>query len=201
MERPSSATVLESLRQRATGDYQAPGKIEGWGGCIFGTWFVIVRVSRLALDTDGAGDGRVRRWEPTHQPATSYDPSGLVISSVRTPYVVFPGWFAKRFEIPLGTVCAVLDMSQPVRFAMFADYGPARKIGEGSIALHESLGARPITADGRIRDLSIDRPIRIVPLKRARLGGGWSFELAARGATAAEIEALGWQLLDARGMA
>lgn len=197
--RPNGSAVLRALNVRATGTYRVPGRIDGWGECLIGAYFVDLRVSRLALDTDGGDDGRVKRWEPTHQPATSYDPSGLVICSDRVPYVVLPGWFAKAHQIPLGAVCAVLDGDQPVVWAMFADYGPKGRIGEASIRVHELLGARPIREDGSIRDVSIMRPIRLVWLKQDAFTVGGRYVVADKAASASDIANLGWQLWDSWG--
>ena len=157
----TSNKVLGRLRTQDTTAYEPTTKPAKWGGCRVGDGFGWVRVKDLDLDTDGADDVTVVHWEKYHQSQTSLDPSGKVISSVGVPYVVFPGWFAQAVGIALGSVCVVLDGDRDPVYAVFADYGPRKKIGEGSIALHRALGHETVKS-GRIKDESLGRDVRIV---------------------------------------
>jgi hypothetical protein len=115
----------------------------------------LVYLSKLDLDTDGGGD---LKWEPTHQNGTSLDPSGKLIQSNDIPYFVLPGGFAQTVGIKLGDLGAVFYQDK-MEFVIFADTGPKRKIGEGSICLHRSLGFERVKPDGHIRDVGIDRDV------------------------------------------
>jgi hypothetical protein len=70
------------------------------------------------------------------------------VDAETVPYLVLPGNSdpAKRFftqmGIQLGDVAAVVFRDK-VEYAIFADVGPATKIGEGSIKLAQSLGHDP----------------------------------------------------------
>lgn len=108
--------------------------------------------SDLDLDTDGKEDPGIS-YERTHQAETSIDPGGRRVSSNSTPYFVLPGGFGAQFGIKLGDVAAVL-FNDKIEFAVLADTGPRSKIGEGSIALHRSMGFERVVK-GRIKDIGI----------------------------------------------
>lgn len=110
--------------------------------------------SDLDLDTDGKKESGIV-YEPTHQSQTSIDSSGSTVSSNSTPYFVLPGGFFGQFGIKLGDVAAVLFQDK-IEYAVLADTGPRTKIGEGSIALHRSLGFERIRSNGHIIDVGID---------------------------------------------
>ena len=68
------------------------------------------------------------------------DPAKYV-DATKIPYLVLPPEVAERFQIGLGDMAVVINRQTGVTaFAIFADVGPRRKIGEGSIALAEALG-------------------------------------------------------------
>jgi hypothetical protein len=116
--------------------------------------------SHLDLDSDGS---RFANQDPTGQSQTSlHQPDGKSVDSDAVPYFVLPrtGLY-QHFGIELGDVAALIYRDR-VEFAVFADKGPKRKLGEGSIALHRSLGHDPIR-NGRYHDEAIeDHVITIV---------------------------------------
>ena len=108
--------------------------------------------SLLDLDTDGS---RFSAQDATGQSDTSlHQPDGRPVDSDAVPFFVLPGGFEAQFGISLGDVAAVV-FEDKVEFAVFADHGPHRKLGEGSIALHRSLGHETIRS-GRLHDEAID---------------------------------------------
>jgi Fungal chitosanase of glycosyl hydrolase group 75 len=109
--------------------------------------------SLLDLDSDGS------RWatqDATGQTDTSlHQPDGGPVDSDAVPFFVLPGrGFYQQFGIRLGDIAAVIYRDK-IEFAVFADHGPASKLGEGSIALHRSLGHETIRG-GRFHDEAID---------------------------------------------
>jgi len=70
-----------------------------------------------------------------------------------------------------------------IEFAVFADHGPSKKLGEGSIALHRSLGHEVIRG-GTFHDEAIDKDVITIvfpgsgdgtprtPDEIRRIGGG-----------------------------
>lgn len=68
------------------------------------------------------------------------DPRRYVDSST-VPYVVIPGRFSAESGVKLGDLAAVyFAQNEKLAFAVVADLGPSKKIGEGSIALAAALG-------------------------------------------------------------
>jgi hypothetical protein len=124
--------------------------------------------SNLELDSDGSRfaskDASGRRQDPTGDPNTSLRYPGSKRESVdadAVPYFVLPEKFYHQFGVALGDIAAVI-YKDTVEFAIFADIGPSKKLGEGSIALHRGLGHEPIR-NGRYHDEGIDgRVITIV---------------------------------------
>lgn len=111
--------------------------------------------SLLDLDTDGS---RFAAQDATGQSDTSlHQPDGKPVDSDAVPFFVLPGGFEQQFGIRLGDVAAVIFRDK-VEFAVFADRGPRRKLGEGSIALHRSLGHETIR-NGRLHDEAIDEDV------------------------------------------
>jgi hypothetical protein len=98
-----------------------------------------VFVSKMTIDTDGAGDAW--KHDPAGQPETSLrypDQSSLDPSKI--PYFVLPLGLAERHPgVRLGDVAAVIYKGR-VAYAIYGDEGPPQKIGEGSIALARELG-------------------------------------------------------------
>ncbi len=63
------------------------------------------------------------------------------IDSTKIPYLVLPKAVANKLGAQLGDFGTVInDKSRRLTQAIFADIGPAGKLGEGSIALAEALG-------------------------------------------------------------
>lgn len=84
----------------------------------------------------------------TSRPVT--DPRRYV-DSTQIPYIALPGAPAKKFGVKLGDFAAVYyGKTGKLSYAIFADVGPAGKLGEGSIALARALGHEPLVA-GRVR--------------------------------------------------
>jgi Fungal chitosanase of glycosyl hydrolase group 75 len=101
--------------------------------------------SSLELDTDGwPGGGEF--GDPDWQSGTSlrYE-SNESLNANSVPYFVLPlptNWPA-QFGISLGDYAAVV-YKQTVAFAVFADFGPRNKLGEGSVQLLRQLGEERI---------------------------------------------------------
>jgi hypothetical protein len=77
------------------------------------------------------------------------------VDATRVPYIVLPPEVAERFHIELGDLAVVINQqSDPAvfAFAIYADTGPRRKIGEGSIALAEALGLPSSPRTGKTDD-------------------------------------------------
>jgi hypothetical protein len=111
--------------------------------------------SLLDLDTDGS---RFAAQDHTGQSDTSLpQPNGKPVDSDSVPFFVLPGGFEAQFGIRLGDVAAVV-FKDKVEFAVFADHGPRRKLGEGSIALHRALGHETIR-HGKLHDEAIDADV------------------------------------------
>jgi hypothetical protein len=109
--------------------------------------------SELQLDTDG-WPGPADGMDSAHQDDTSlrYRGDGSVNAN-SVPYFVLPqppAWRA-QFGIGLGDYAALLYKSRLV-YGVFADEGPADKIGEGSIQLFRELGQERIKANGKVWD-------------------------------------------------
>ncbi len=102
--------------------------------------------SKLDLDSDGSV---YAAQDKTGQTATSLRYADTKsVDADRIQFFVLPGGFYHQFHINLGDVAAILYQGR-LAFAVFADVGPAHKIGEGSIALHRAL-AHETVRDGRL---------------------------------------------------
>jgi hypothetical protein len=110
--------------------------------------------SGLELDSDGS---IYARQDKTGQGGTSLRAHGHPVDANSIPYFVLPGGFPSKHHIRLGDIAAVLHRGQ-IAFAVFADSGPAWKIGEGSIALHRALGHETIRG-GRLHDVGISAEV------------------------------------------
>lgn len=118
--------------------------------------------AKMGLDADGSPYSK-RTPGQTDQPQTSlrYKAGGESINADRVPFIVIPlGGFDVATGVKLGDIAAVVNGSH-LEFAIVADKGPICRIGEGSIALHESLGhkvcvSRSATGDcEKLRNVSI----------------------------------------------
>jgi hypothetical protein len=109
--------------------------------------------SELQLDTDG-WPGPPGGTDADHQDDTSLRyRDGISVNANAVPYFVLPlpiAWPA-RFGISLGDYGVVLHKSR-LAYAVFADEGPANKIGEGSIQLFRALGQERIKPSGKVWD-------------------------------------------------
>jgi Fungal chitosanase of glycosyl hydrolase group 75 len=95
---------------------------------------------RAGMAVDADGSPRARHIDPYGQSRTSLrHDNGASVNAEATHYYVLPYGQYKQFGVKLGDVAAVRYGDQ-VRFAVFADVGPRRKLGEGSMALAHSLG-------------------------------------------------------------
>jgi hypothetical protein len=108
--------------------------------------------SGLQIDADGSADSK--SVDPDHgQVDTSLrwrDAEGRrhSFNTHEIPFFVLPlNWYAGQ-GVALGDVAAVIRGDR-VEYAVFADVGPWRKMGEGSIALHDNLGNNPWTKSGK----------------------------------------------------
>ena len=117
--------------------------------------------SLLNLDTDGSS---YCSQDPTGQAETSIETDdGSPVDSNSVPFFVLPEHgFYQQFGIKLGDVAAVI-YGDKIEFAVFADeYGcqdEEEQLGEGSIALHRSLGHETITPNGKLINEAIDSDV------------------------------------------
>jgi hypothetical protein len=107
------------------------------------------------MDIDADGSPRAKQIDPCcGQPDTSLslaDARGRArpVNAETVPYVALPGTdhkpadrFFRQMGLKTGDIVAVV-FGDKVEYAVFADVGPPDKIGEGSIALSQSLGHDP----------------------------------------------------------
>jgi hypothetical protein len=79
------------------------------------------------------------------------------VDATRIPYVVLPRIAVRRGNARLGDVAAVVNRANGRQaLAIFADQGPAGKIGEGSIALAVQLGIDPDPRVGGVESRVVD---------------------------------------------
>jgi Fungal chitosanase of glycosyl hydrolase group 75 len=155
---PPGASVgcLGTIVKTLSGDKPVEGHFTKGGKAIFqlggGQLFYD---SLLDLDSDGS---RFAKQDATGQSDTSlHQPNGSPVDSDSVPYFVMPRAFAEQFGIELGDVAAVIFKDR-IEFAVLADHGPSRKLGEGSISLHRSLGHETIRG-GKFHDEAIDKDV------------------------------------------
>jgi len=122
----------------------------------------------LELDTDGSS---FYRQDPTGQRDTSLHlPGDRPVDANRVPYFVLPcKGFCDRFGIRLGDIAAVI-YGDRIEFAVFADCGPANKLGEGSIALHRSLGHETIRG-ARLRNEGLESGVITIVFPGSGIAG------------------------------
>ena len=102
--------------------------------------------SKMAIDADGPAGGPGRLSGSQLDPDSGQDDTtlhlkstGRGLSSEAIPYIVLPGGtFRRNTGLALGDV-AVVVFKDKITAAICGDLGPAKKIGEGSIRLHEAL--------------------------------------------------------------
>ena len=112
------------------------------------------------MDIDADGSPRAREIDPGNgQLETSLQYPGVSgqaknVNAEVVPYFVLPGnrsrpaqSFFRRMGIRTGDVAAVIFKDR-IEYAIFADVGPDEKMGEGSIALAQSLGHNPFKIVG-----------------------------------------------------
>jgi len=102
--------------------------------------------SKMAIDADGPAAGPGRRSGSqldldSGQDDTSFhfEGTGKALPSETMPYIVLPlGSFRKNTGLAIGDVATVI-FKDKITAAICGDLGPAKKIGEGSIRLHEAF--------------------------------------------------------------
>ncbi len=81
------------------------------------------------------------------------------VDSSSIPYFVLPKIFLEKTNVTLGDLAMIINPNnRQSSFAIFADTGPAGKLGEGSIALGQALG---IPTNLRKKNAGIDAEILI----------------------------------------
>src|SRR5262249_45660291 len=74
----------------------------------------------------------------------------------KIPYIALPRGFAERFGVKLGDLAVVINQKNGrLAFAIYADSGPADKIGEGSVALANALHVNSDPRHGGVQDCVI----------------------------------------------
>jgi hypothetical protein len=109
--------------------------------------------SELQLDTDGSD---VSVGDQFHQDQTSYRyADGSSINANKVPFFVLPqkSQWMTNLGIKLGDIGAVV-YEDKLAFAVFADFGPQTKLGEGSVELHRRLGFERVK-NNKIQDVGI----------------------------------------------
>lgn len=133
--------------------------------------------SELQLDTDGAPG---LSGDPTQQAHTSlHYNNGQPINANRVPYFVLPlptSW-PRQFSIGLGDFAAVIFGGR-ISFAVFADFGPKTKLGEGSLELFRQLGEERLRANGTVRDVGMGPGIITIVLPNSGAPGDLENEAA-----------------------
>lgn len=106
----------------------------------------------LELDTDGWPDGP--DGDPSWQRNTSLRyADNSSINSNEVPYFVLPGpkpWYASR-GVSLGDYAAII-FKDKLAFAVFADIGPKKKLGEGSLELMRRLGQERMKPNNTVKN-------------------------------------------------
>jgi hypothetical protein len=137
------------------------------------------------MDIDADGSPNARRLDPQFgQLQTSFNFSGQAgqarfVNAESVPYIALPGnnrrpseRFFRRMGLEVGDIAAVIFRDK-VEFALFADVGDPDKIGEGSIALAQSLGHDPfvVRRGRRIVGRSIPGDVIYIVFPGSRLAG------------------------------
>ncbi|HEX7284570.1 MAG TPA: glycoside hydrolase family 75 protein [Candidatus Angelobacter sp.] len=75
------------------------------------------------------------------------------VDAKKIPYIVLPPAMTEQFGVTLGDLALVVNQKNgKSSFAIYADAGPADKIGEGSIALAKALGVNADPRHGGIQE-------------------------------------------------
>lgn len=149
------------------------------GGAIF--WS-----SKMAIDADGPASAPGRPTGSQLDPGSGQDDTSLHFSngkglpSETVPYIVLPGGtFRSGTGLALGDV-AVVIFKDKITAAICGDMGPTKKIGEGSIRVHEAFHPPApdpcIRSDSgfcrRIHNVSIDEDVLYFVFPNSALSGG-----------------------------
>ena len=141
--------------------------------------------SKLAIDADGPAAGPGRPSGSKLDTGSGQDDTSLHFSngkglpSETMPYIVLPGGsFRANTGLALGDV-AVVIFGDKITAAICGDMGPTKKIGEGSIRVHEALhppAPDPCIRDGsgfcrRIHNVSIDEDVLFFVFPGSSLDG------------------------------
>lgn len=137
------------------------------------------------LDTDGKRIAGIE-YDRTHQDRVSMNRN---IDSNVVRFYVLPKLFAQRYGISIGDVAAMIYRDILI-YAVFADTGPADKIGEASIAVHRAFGFERIK-NGRIVDVGIPSGVITIVFPRSGDGGTEQTPAAIAAIGAARFKALG----------
>jgi Fungal chitosanase of glycosyl hydrolase group 75 len=144
--------------------------------------------AKMAIDTDGSKLSRTLYEQRKKagkavidQPDTSLRYSdGTSLDADTVPYIAVPGGgFRDALGVDKGDIVAVIYKGT-IAYALVGDVGPACKIGEGSLRLHEQLGNKACVARDtagvctRAANQSIDAGVLyfIFPGSRARIVPG-----------------------------
>lgn len=137
------------------------------------------------MDIDADGSPNARRLDPEFgQLQTSFNFPGQAgqakfVNAEVVPYIALPGnnrrpseRFFRRMGLEVSDVAAVIFRDK-VEFALFADVGDTDKIGEGSIALAQSLGHDPFVVRGgrRVVGRSIPGDVIYIVFPGSRIAG------------------------------
>jgi hypothetical protein len=97
--------------------------------------------AKLGIDADGSPLAQAQAWPNQADTSLRYPPGKVSLDSEQIPYIVIPGTpsFSAKLHIQTGDIAAVVWKDKVV-YAIVGDTGPNQKIGEGSMALHDSLG-------------------------------------------------------------
>ena len=105
----------------------------------------------LQLDSDGSAYSVQDKTGQAHTSARYA--GGKSMDADTENFFVLPGGFYTPHGIRVGDIGVVIYQAHKV-FACFGDVGPTHKLGEGSIALHRSLGHETVTG-GRLNNVGI----------------------------------------------
>ncbi|KNY28061.1 glycoside hydrolase family 75 protein [Pseudobacteroides cellulosolvens] len=96
------------------------------------------------VDTDGSPIN----YPPPHDPNTSLMYGDQAVNAETIPYIVLPK--NNKNNVMLGDIGIVIDTTTGKSvYVIYADKGPAGKIGEASIAMHAALGFQYKTSSGK----------------------------------------------------
>jgi len=108
---------------------------------------VIFFDGKMAIDADGSQLSKSRGGTDLPETAWRYPTSGASVDAEHVPYLVLSKEFVKAsyanlrpgVTIRTGDIAAIIYKDKTA-YALVADTGPACKIGEGSMKLHDELG-------------------------------------------------------------